>query len=234
MSAFQSAGKTDPGCVRDVNEDGFSVREDLGLFIVADGVGGHEAGKEAASVAMHTTEADITRYLRLGVATRTPPLSALKGAVEHANREVHESGEKDNKRRATTIALVFIRGGFVYRAHVGDSRIYLLRPDSFVTRLTDDHSVNGKQNLLTRALGALATVDVELGMEQVAPGDTYLLCTDGLWNVVTPDMIRWAMGHPVLEDAALCLVRWARELGGPDNITVVLMRLAEGEASGGA
>jgi serine/threonine protein phosphatase PrpC len=227
---------TDTGLQRRANEDSLLVRSPL--FVVADGMGGAQAGEVASSVAVET--------FRGGLRDGLDPESSLVAQVEQANARINELSH-DNVEHAgmgTTITVVYVAEQDVSIAHVGDSRAYCLR-DGELLRLTDDHSLvdelirQGKltpeeaeehpqRSVITRALGPEATVEVDVRSFKGRPGDTYLLCSDGLTTMVGEDLLlSLLLSHEPLAEAGEALIAAANRAGGKDNITVVLLRLEE-------
>ena len=247
----EAAGATHPGRVRARNEDAFGIEEDLGLSMVADGLGGHAAGDVAARMAIQ----EILRYLREADTDPTPKetedddtaprltIGFLAEAVKQANKTIHLASRNlpECAGMATTIAAVLLLRGFAFLVHVGDTRIYRLRAGKLV-RLTADHSmaeeylrargskadpelVRRTAGTLTRCLATRADVRVAAQLDRCAPGDVYLLCTDGLWGPVDDEAIARAITEARdLKSAAERLVELANEAGGSDNITAVLVR----------
>lgn len=233
-----AAGLTDVGRERDHNEDTFLVDQDHGLFLVADGMGGHRAGEVASALARDTV-ADSVR------GSQTPSrLQALDQAIRLANSRVVQEGLQNRTRKGlgTTIVALVNDGDAIGIAHAGDSRCYLFRGGQ-LTRMTRDHSLieelggddpavhaalAGYSNVITRALGTAVDTVPELRREPAQKGDTYLLCSDGLSGVVDDATIQKILtAEPALEAACQSLVDTANERGGPDNVSVVLVRVEE-------
>ena len=222
---------THTGRVRPHNEDRFLA--DPPLLVVADGMGGAQAGEVAATVAVEAVAG-------LGADTS---VGRLRQAVEEANRSIRQmaAADPDRSGMGTTVTAALLEQGRLELVHVGDSRAYLLR-DGALRRLTDDHSIVGElvrrgllteeeadahpqRNVITRALGAEPEVQVDELVYELRSGDVILLCTDGLYAEVGEDVIaRIIAGAPTLAQAADGLVGAANEAGGSDNITVVLAR----------
>jgi protein phosphatase len=246
---IEATGQTHPGKKRRRNDDSFAVLPHLGLFLVADGLGGLSNGDLASRMAVDTIRSffeqpDPDRTWPFGVdPTRDHDEARLILAVWRANRNVYDAGQNDVSKRGmgTTLSGVLVSGERIYLAHVGDSRVYRLR-DQHLTRLTDDHTalaeymrahgplpphlagISGK-NALTRALGTHKKVQVDTRVDQVMPGDLLLLCSDGLTAVVTDDEIAAALRQPVeIANTAEELIERANARGGPDNVTCVLVR----------
>ncbi len=243
---LEAAARTDIGRVRETNQDALLVRNDLGLFVVADGMGGHAAGDLAASIAVTTLEGlyddpEITQP-RAAPGSPADALARLVAAVKNANSRIQEAAAKDRSKRGmgTTVVAALACGDTVCLAHIGDSRIYRLR-DRQLEQLTDDHTVGAEwvkqgaavelaNNLtmgraLTRALGTRPTVEVSARQETVLPGDVLLLCSDGVHGVVSPDEltgILLELGD--LASGADRLITRANDGGGPDNSTALLVR----------
>jgi serine/threonine protein phosphatase PrpC len=233
---FAAAGLTDVGREREHNEDTFLVDESLGLFLVADGMGGHRAGEVASALARDTIERSMRET------TAPTRLEALDRAVRYANECVVLDGQNHRARKGmgtTVVALVTDEEG-VCIAHAGDSRCYRLR-DGVLERLTRDHSLieelggddpavmaalAGYANVITRALGTAVDTAPDVRVEPAQVGDLFILCSDGLSGPVDDA----ALERLLLEGgslSALCqrLIDEANERGGPDNISVVVVRV---------
>lgn len=255
--AIEAAGVTHPGRHRAKNEDAFEILADVGLAMVADGLGGHPAGDIASrmavqEVAEHVRDLDPDPTLPDINDPEALPRSTIdlvRLAVMQANRAIHTAGDTFPVCRgmATTFASVLVVRGFVILAHVGDSRIYRLRGSRLV-QLTEDDSmaaeysrtlgpdadpevVRAHEGTLTRCLGAWPEVQVSVRADRRAPGDKYLLCSDGLWTVVPHTTIARVLTDTAdLNQAAQILIDLANEAGGPDNITAVVVRPTLGES----
>lgn len=253
MWRVSSAVATHPGLRREQNEDAFCVRPDLGLYLVADGMGGHAAGEVASRLAAEAIETFIAQT-QAGDQGRTwpvpfePSLSAdgnrLKAAVRLANRRLGAAMQEDPalKGMATTIAaLLATRDGFVV-AHVGDSRVYRSRAGR-LEQVTDDHSWVNEQvragslspsdalhhpwrNVVTRAISGGEDPDIDVAAVEVEPADRFMICSDGLSGVVSSEACQQILDTaPSLEQACRALIDAANAAGGPDNITVALLRI---------
>ncbi|HEV7938121.1 MAG TPA: Stp1/IreP family PP2C-type Ser/Thr phosphatase [Solirubrobacteraceae bacterium] len=227
---------TDTGLQRRANEDSLLVRSPL--FVVADGMGGAQAGEVASSVAVDT--------FRAGLADGNDPERSLVTQVEQANARINELSHSNAEHAGmgTTITAVYVGERDVAIAHVGDSRAYCMR-DGELLRLTDDHSLvdelirQGKltpeeaeehpqRSVITRALGPEATVEVDVRSFRGRPDDVYLLCSDGLTTMVgEAELLLLLASHERLAAAGEALIAAANGAGGKDNITVVLLRLEE-------
>jgi protein phosphatase len=240
-------GVTHVGMRRDSNEDELLVDGANGLFAVADGMGGHAAGEIASRIAIDSIAASVRAHTPEPARIDFREASTrLRQAVGDANRRICESirDHQELSGMGTTVAVVLAcRDGAVI-AHVGDSRVYLLREDK-LHRLTSDHSWVNEQvklgllsddaaqrhpmrNIVTRALGSRPDVLVDVGTEPTRPGDVLLLCSDGLNTMVDDAAIREILlrsgGEP--ERACRELVQAANARGGEDNVTVVVVGLA--------
>jgi PPM family protein phosphatase len=254
VTAVQVAGKTDVGCVRSKNEDSFAYSTQLGVFIVCDGVGGQAAGELASQIGVRTVlnyfreaaeHGEYPRYGRVfeGVSWRA---NALGSAIQLANRSILKAAGDDPTLTgmSSTIVAGLVRESGVSIAHVGDSRIYLIRGAS-IRQLTVDHSLlmeqvrggmismeeaagTGVQNYIIRALGAETEVEPDLADLDVEPGDVLLFTSDGLTRHVTDSQIaRLVLQSASLDVACESLIDTAKISGGSDNITCVLVRLGE-------
>jgi protein phosphatase len=243
---IEAAARTDIGRVRETNQDALLVREDLGLFVVADGMGGHAAGEVASFLATRAIEGFLedpdATWPRDAPGSAEDPQALLVAAVLHANRRVYDGATRDRTLRGmgTTVVAALARGGALCLAHLGDSRVYRLR-NREIEQLTDDHTIRNewiKQGMavelannlrigrnLARALGTRPTVQVSARLETVLPGDVLLLCSDGVHGVLTPGELTGILLE--LGDLWLGverLIAGSNERGGPDNSTALLMR----------
>lgn len=248
-----AAGRTDAGRVRANNEDRFLVAPAVGLFLVADGMGGHATGQVASAMvaaSMHNLfQATNDEEL---LAPATPEDAALDAAsmrlvhaVRKANSDIFEASSKhpEHKGMGSTVVALHVDGASASIAHVGDSRCYRIRGGA-IEQLTSDHSLLGEalrhrpdmtaaemamlpKNVITRALGMRPTVDVDVQQLRVDDGDLFLLCSDGLHGMLDDATIaRAATRHDDLNAACELLVSLANEAGGKDNVSVVLVRVA--------
>jgi len=246
---------TDVGRKRKGNEDNLFVNAEQRLFVVADGMGGHAAGEVASKIAVDS----INEFVCLtgGDQEITWPFgldenisydgNRLKTSIRYANRKVLDATKEKSEYEgmATTVAAVLVDGDTANLAHVGDSRVYLVR-DGSMTQLTSDHSWVNEQiqsgiispeqarshplrNVVTRALGGKPDLAVDIQVQEMAPGDVLLLCSDGLTTMLPDEdiaeVIDGAGGD--IEKAAKALVAEANARGGEDNITVLLLKFEE-------
>jgi serine/threonine protein phosphatase PrpC len=238
IRAAESTYKTDTGRQRRDNEDSAFARAPV--FVVADGMGGAQAGEVASRIAIEAFES--------GLDGSGSPEERLAVRVREANREIYDRSRTELGREGmgTTLTAAYLDDGSVAIAHVGDSRAYLFR-DGKLERLTRDHSLvdelvrRGKlteeqaaehpqRSIITRALGPEPDVEVDTWTYPVRRDDVLLLCSDGLTSMITEDRIAQILGSSeTLDDAANRLIQEANEAGGRDNITVVLTRVEEVE-----
>lgn len=243
------AGRTDPGRVRSNNEDSYTTVPELGLALLADGMGGHLAGEVASAMAVET----ITNALVEMFASK-PPIDdastgahethALAEAIRRANAAIHAAARArpECAGMGCTLVVGLFFDNRVCIAHVGDSRLYRFRGGQ-LEPLTEDHSLiqelvrrgfvsadearaSYNKNVVTRALGVDPDVQVDLREERLKDGDLYLLCSDGLTDVLTDVEIEAALRtrSDDLDGTLEHLVAAANDRGGPDNVSVVLVR----------
>lgn len=237
MKRIVATGATDIGQVRQGNEDAFLVADSI--VAVADGMGGHLAGEVASAAALEPV-ADLDGRV---FPDAQQAVDALRSAVVEANRRVLQMAEDEPTYRGmgTTLTTALVEGRRLHIAHVGDSRAYLLR-DGELRQLTDDHTLvqhlidegqisaaqaahHPQRSVITRAIGVGPDLEVDTLSFDLAPGDTLLLCSDGLTGVVDDETIASVLAATPDEQAAVTtLITRANEAGGPDNITVVLLR----------
>ena len=233
---------TDTGRQRRANEDSLLARSPL--FVVADGMGGAQAGEVASKIAVDVFEE--------GLGDTTEPERGLAARASAANARIHELSHNNAEHAGmgTTLTAVYVAPEEVAIAHVGDSRAYRLQAGE-LSRLTDDHSLvdelmrQGKitpeeaidhpqRSVITRALGPEPVVEIDTRSYVARAGDVYLLCSDGLTTMVGEERLSEILrSHPSLRDAGEALIGAANEAGGRDNITVVLFRLEDPAMPGG-
>ncbi|HOV78508.1 MAG TPA: Stp1/IreP family PP2C-type Ser/Thr phosphatase [Bacillota bacterium] len=229
---------TDAGLLREMNEDSLCISPENGLFAVADGMGGHRAGEVASRVALQILEDELSERLNRG----EKPERALVESVLEANRRIYDlAGQSPGLvGMGTTVTACLNRKDEVFVAQVGDSRAYLLRGNT-IEKLTEDHSLvqemvkNGgiteeqafdhpHRNVLTRALGTVPSLEVDLYQVKVNAGDLILLCTDGLTMYLRQeDIISTVNASPDPDTAVRALLEKALRAGGADNVTVILV-----------
>jgi serine/threonine protein phosphatase PrpC len=237
--AEQYAG-TDTGRQRRANEDSLLARAPL--FVVADGMGGAQAGEVASRIAVESFQG--------GVQDASAPEAALAALTHEANARIHELSHSHAEQAGmgTTLTAIYVGEREVSIAHVGDSRAYRFR-DGELLRLTDDHSLvdellrqgrltpeeaveHPQRSVITRALGPEGTVEVDTRSYTARDGDVYLLCSDGLTTMLAEVRLAELLGAgKTLRDTGEALIAAANEAGGRDNITVLLLRLEDLDAS---
>jgi serine/threonine protein phosphatase PrpC len=242
--------RTDLGCLRELNEDNFRVVPELDLLVLSDGMGGAAHGEVASRIAvdvvvehcqkgMETTSLSFEGGQRSDLSYKT---NRLASAIRRANRVIHEAANADPELRGmgATIVAVWLDGEKFSLAHVGDSRAYRLRADA-LELLTRDHSLVAEQvrlglltqeqadqseyqTVLIRALGTKEFVEVDVDEHLLLNGDSVLLCSDGLSRMISDEVIgRTIVNSDKMQKAADRLVELAKEAGGLDNITVILL-----------
>jgi len=251
MSALEMHATTDVGIKRNHNEDCVGITPEFGYAVLADGMGGHNAGEVASAMAIEVTsrflqdrlsklpEAQLdenTGFTRESIITREGITMANNAIFEAAQQKPECAG------MGTTVVAAVFYADRLTAAHVGDSRMYRLRGD-LLTHVTEDHSLIQEQvrrglltaddarnsaikNLVTRALGVEPDVEPDIVEDIVQAGDIYLMCSDGLTDVVPDEAIRLTLTQngKDLRKAAAQLVQLANDAGGPDNISVILIR----------
>lgn len=248
MDSLIMTGRTDPGMVREHNEDCFLIVPESGFALLADGMGGHLAGEVASAMAVD----QITHHLLN--AFRDPSSSpaandsfesgTLVNAIKLANSAIHDASMKSPEQAGmgTTIVAVAFHDNRLTVAHVGDSRLYRFRGD-VLRQITEDHSMvqellrrglitaeeartSANRNLVTRALGVDPIVEVDVREEPFEDGDLYLLCSDGLNDVLTDDEMASILADSGqdLEGATQRMIEEVNRRGGPDNVSIVLIR----------
>ncbi len=248
-----SAGATDTGNIRTNNEDAYLVEDAAGLFAVADGVGGYEGGEVASRIAVDTLAAALPDLL--GDKDRTPPQdfsaaaeresAAMRSAFSLANQKIRHERELNPKLSSmgTTLTALLARNGRAFLVHIGDSRAYLLRSGE-LRQLTNDHSLVAEQvragmltplqartspyrHVISRALGLQEDILPDTAVQPLQQGDIFLLCTDGLTEMVDDRVIETILSNASPPDAVRELIGEAKKNGGVDNITAVLVRVQE-------
>ncbi len=236
-------GLSDVGQKRTNNEDAFHVDDTKGLFIVADGMGGHKGGEVASSTAIQSIARSVSpeAIAALGDGGDNERLSStVEDAVTRANKEIRERAGADPELTGMGCALsvMLCVGEYAMLGHVGDTRIYRLRKGA-VEQLTEDHTFVGELvrsgtvdaadmrrhphgHVLTRAMGSQDDVEVDTLLIDLRPGDRFLLCSDGLTNYVEdPGTLAAPLAATELSSIPQTLVKWANDAGGGDNVTVV-------------
>jgi serine/threonine protein phosphatase PrpC len=248
--AVEVAGKTDVGCVRTNNEDNFGFDSRHGIFVVCDGMGGQAAGEVASKMGVDIVldyfrnQAPAAGMRSLNGHSGSSGSQNLANAIQLANKTIFQAGQEHHGRSGmgSTIVAALVRGNSLAIAHVGDSRIYLIRQGT-IQQLTQDHSLvmeqvrrgyitleqahqSEMQNIILRALGSEETVEADIDDLVAIPGDVLLMASDGLTRYVQDEQIlKIVLGPRGLEQACGELVKAARDGGGDDNITCLLVRI---------
>ncbi|MEB3284599.1 MAG: Stp1/IreP family PP2C-type Ser/Thr phosphatase [Candidatus Sericytochromatia bacterium] len=231
---------TDIGKVREINQDYLFASQELGLFMVADGMGGHAAGEKASQTAVQIITEHLTPLVH-----STPNgqfLDEIQGAIQEANRQIINASMEDTSMRGmgTTATVIVTRDGSMYVGHVGDSRAYLIR-NRRIDQITDDHSIVAQlvraraitpqeaarhpyRNVITRCLGMQVDLEADTQQRELKSGDRLLICSDGLSGLVSDDeMLQHVVSSDEPQKTCEDLVQLALERGGSDNISVVLI-----------
>src|SRR5918911_1686904 len=217
LSKFRSAARTDTGMKREHNEDSWLVNEHIGLYVVCDGMGGHAGGETASRLAVQTVERELIGarmrtddpFASAAPLADTPLAGALREAIEGACAAVFRTSRANPELQGmgTTCIALLLHGGTAILGHVGDSRAYAMRDGRL-------------KNIITRSVGFEEDVLVDLLGFETAPGDRYLLCSDGLSNLVDNEEIATQLlRHEDPERACRALIDLANERGGDDNVT---------------
>jgi serine/threonine protein phosphatase PrpC len=248
---FEFFSATDPGRLRRNNEDSVAVDFDASLVVLADGMGGYNAGEVASNIATSFISTELGRWLveAAAQATDAEVRRAMDLCVDNANRAIFNAGHANPQYAGmgTTLVVGVFREGRLLLGHVGDSRGYRLRGGQ-LTQLTHDHSllqeqidaglisaqeaaVSTQKNLVTRAVGIDETVLLESHQHDLVCGDVVLLCSDGLCDMIDDARIsELLLASSTLEAGTLALIEAANQAGGKDNIAVILARVLGHEA----
>lgn len=229
---------TNVGNYRKNNEDFYFVNESKNLYILADGMGGHLAGERASKMATDIIASDFEKSKE--IESIEDAIEILSSSIRDANREIFKSSEENEDYRGmgTTVSAGVILGDVLVYSNVGDSRIYKINrdmeqitiDDSFVNYLIEigeiteeEAKVHPKRNVLTKAMGTTADLDVSVNTLKMEKGDIFLFCSDGLTNMVSDEEIFKVIKENSPEDARDKLIALALENGGMDNITFILV-----------
>jgi len=252
---LKAYGQSNVGRVRSSNEDAWGVYPDLQFYVVADGMGGHAAGEIASRMAVDSMREFIESSLPASEVTwpadvdqKLPlPIRRLVAAGKLANEKIFQSSRSESKLNGmgTTMVAILVDQDTAYVAHVGDSRAYLIR-DEKISRLTEDHSLindyitqgllkseeahqHPLKHVITRALGSSGRVEVDVKPVSIRNGDVFLLCSDGLSNLLTDEEMCTTGVDAVENPRSVCdrLIDFANLKGGEDNITVVVITSSE-------
>jgi protein phosphatase len=245
---YQFCSKTDPGRARDNNEDSLAVDEPTLTAVLADGMGGYNAGEIASGMATAFIKSELSRWLtETGDGAKAREVRrAMEICVDNANRSIFNSANSNAHYAGmgTTLVVGVFRDDRLVLGHIGDSRCYRLRA-GLLDQITKDHSLLQEQldaglitveqaatssikNLVTRALGVDESVLLEVNEHEVQAGDMYLMCSDGLSDMINDDAIHEIVASQIpLEERAKQLIDAANESGGRDNISVLMIEVHE-------
>ena len=246
---YELHAAVDPGRARSNNEDSVALDGSVGLAVLADGMGGYNAGEVASNMATSFIRTELGRWLReaSSQASDAEVRRAMDICVDNANRAIFNAANANPQYAGmgTTLVVAVFRDGQLRLGHVGDSRAYRWRGGQ-LSQITRDHSLlqeqidaglitpeqaafSANKNLVTRAVGVEDTVLLETHLHEMQPGDVYLMCSDGLSDMLDDAMIaRLLQTHDSLADAGGALIAAANEAGGKDNIALILVRVAGG------
>jgi PPM family protein phosphatase len=238
---YQSWGISDKGLKREGNQDSFLIEDRIGVFIVADGVGGHFGGEVASALAVETVR-EVVSHPK---ASEFQPRDVLVQAYEEASHRIFDRASQESKLSGmgTTMVMSYVRGTKIYIANVGDSRCYLYRKP-YLWQLTEDHSLINEQirlgvmteeqakqtiakNVITRSVGFERDVFPDLIEREVSTGDTFIFCSDGLSGMVDDPEMCNIMNTNSIEKACPALIQRALDNGGDDNVTVLVLQIQD-------
>ncbi len=250
---IESFGKSDVGKCREKNEDSFLINDESRLYIVADGMGGHLGGEYASRLAVNSID-EVVKSVESDPEATLPETTELtpndyagilRYAISVASRRIFEKAKNDSALHGmgTTSVVLLFRHNKAYIANVGDSRVYHIRSNK-INQVTKDHSLVEEQvragilspkdsrghrfkNIITRSVGYQEGVEADVDIRVAHPGDRYLLCSDGLSNLIEDDDIKDIVANNGLKEATERLIDVANERGGEDNITAVLVEVLE-------
>ena len=245
--SLEVAARTDSGMVRSHNEDSVAVDAACGLMVLADGMGGYNAGEVSSGIAVSVMMSEMVPVIKEGLLNDNQAASLLERSVDKANSSIYQAAKSDEQYAGmgTTVVSALFFDNRVAVAHVGDSRLYRLR-GGMLEAITRDHSLLQEQldcgmitaeearhsqnrNLVTRAVGIDTELETEIHLYDVLAGDIYLLCSDGLNDMVEDEDIGLIM-HAMqgnLELAADQLIQSANDNGGKDNVSVILVKVKQ-------
>lgn len=232
---------SDPGLKRGSNQDSYLVDEALGLFVVADGMGGHNGGEVASSMAVQTSKIVVAESKPQNLS----PRDLLKKIFSDASAKIYDRARNESELSGmgTTMVLSYLENDVLYVGNVGDSRCYLLR-DQYLWQLTEDHSLMNEQvragilspeaaalviakNVITRSVGYEREVVCDVLEREVRPGEIYLMCSDGLHGLVSDKRIAEIIDKNPIDNVVQILIDEAKKNGGDDNITAVLVKITD-------
>lgn len=254
LSVLDIAGFSDTGLMREHNEDCIGFDTERGIAVLADGMGGHQAGEVASRMAVQDLIESLGELLQdcsEQSVSATNMFNVVCSTIASSNRKIFEASETNTNQSGmgTTVIAAVVQGSYLYAGHVGDSRLYMLR-DRLLKRITRDHSLvqdlvdkgfytedearnAAISHVVTRALGTAAEVEVDLVQQETRHDDLFLLCSDGLTDMLPDHQIEGILqeAQPDLDSSARNLINLANLNGGKDNVSVILMRVQHPESS---
>jgi PPM family protein phosphatase len=237
---------SDVGKTRNINQDAvYHVEDDdLPLYIVADGMGGHKSGEYASNLSIHMISKLYEENKREIISGKMEVPYFLNRAIKAANEKIlSESEDNDIRKMGTTLTMVIVKDREAYVGHIGDSRAYLMRNESII-QLTHDHSLvaellrsgsitaeearnHPQKNIITKALGTDRDINPDIYTKELKKDDILLLCTDGLTNMITEEEIKQRiLRSSEMQELCGLLTNEANNLGGPDNITILIAKIS--------
>ena len=243
---MQVGFKSDKGLRRSNNEDACFVLLPDKVYVVADGVGGGNAGEIASRTAVNVIANYVVEHPIADMTNKYAIVNYLQSCLDEANSKIFSMANtyEENTGMATTAVIVYAAAGKVYITNVGDSRVYLYRGGQLV-QLTEDHTyvntlvkagilskeqaeVDERKNVITKALGAESTVEPDFFQIEMMTDDIFLLCTDGLYDEVeNPEIIQVLSKNQSMSDVCIELINRANKNGGRDNITIISLKVTE-------
>lgn len=239
---FQAWCQTDVGLRRENNQDSFLIDDEVSLYLVADGMGGHRGGEVASRMAVETLRDSVRKAIRESGSRKLNPRQVLAHAYEEASHRIYDKSQEpgsDLHGMGTTLVAAFMRNDTLYIANVGDSRCYLFTQNELF-QITEDHSLVNEQlraglirekdlekftakNVITRSVGFEREVQVDIIEREVHPGDLFLICSDGLSGLVEDKRIAEICRTNKPKDIVSICVDEAKKNGGDDNVTVMVL-----------
>ncbi|MEI6079982.1 MAG: Stp1/IreP family PP2C-type Ser/Thr phosphatase [bacterium] len=240
MKGVKAFGRTDIGRKRSGNQDSIVLNDKIGLYAIADGMGGHKGGEIASALAVEVLESALSK---IDEKKHIQIVPFLKEAISLASIRIHERASMDDslKGMGTTLVCVFFYGAKCYIAQVGDSRVYLHR-EGDLWKITEDHSLVNEQvrsglitrsqadklaykNVITRSVGFEEIVEVDVYVRELQSGDLFLLCSDGLTSMINDDEIKSNIDPDDIKKSVNDLIDAANNAGGYDNVSVIIARV---------
>lgn len=241
---YKHWSRTDRGLKRQSNQDSILVNSELGIYVLADGMGGHSGGEVASALAVQTVE----EYFRKTQDSQKSPREKIELAYKEASRRIYDKAAKTNPELAgmgTTLVMAYVQDKHIYVGNVGDSRCYLYNSRN-LWQLSEDHSVINEQlragamteeqakvyvgkNIITRSVGYEREVHVDVVERKIDLDDVFLLCSDGLSGMVTDQKIREILREKTASEAVDDCMKTALYNGGDDNVSLIIVKAEEDE-----